>query len=157
MIFSYNLWTPLFSKKWTQFLSAPQLHTPFKKGSYFLQSWSLFVKNLHNIWYWKIKCLKITVTPYPSVLDFWKIKLEKSWRTEFLVYFELDFYCLCSLQKSILKLILKSSSSNLIFQTWFVKKYRWIGRFSHEYLASHIWCSSWLLVFSSGIFFLARS
>ena len=26
-------------------------------------------------------------------------------RTEFLVYFEPDFYCLCSLQKSILKLI----------------------------------------------------
>ena len=26
-------------------------------------------------------------------------------RTGFLVYFELDFYCLCSLQKSILKLI----------------------------------------------------
>ena len=39
----------------------------------------------------------------PSVLDFWKIKLEKSSLT---VYSELNFYCLCSLQKSILKLIL---------------------------------------------------
>ena len=28
--------------------------------------------------------------------------------TEFLVYFELDFYCLCSLQKSISKLIFAS-------------------------------------------------
>ena len=27
------------------------------------------------------------------------------WRTVFLVYFKLNFYCLCSLQKSILKLI----------------------------------------------------
>ena len=56
--------------------------------------------------------------------------------TQFLVYLELDFYCLCSPQKSILKLIFadwKSSPSNLIFQTWFFKlgfskiKYRWIG------------------------------
>ncbi len=40
-------------------------------------------------------------------------------RIGFLFYFELDFYCLCSLQNSISKLIfagLKSSSSNLIFQ-----------------------------------------
>ena len=35
--------------------------------------------------------------------NFWKIKLEKSsWWTGFLVYFELDFYCL---QKSISKLV----------------------------------------------------
>ena len=32
-------------------------------------------------------------------------------RTGFLVYFELDFYCLCSLQKSILKLIFPTWSS----------------------------------------------
>ena len=41
-----------------------------------------------------------------------------------LVYFELDLYCLCSLQKSISKLIFagkKFSSSYLIFPTWFFK------------------------------------
>jgi hypothetical protein len=32
----------------------------------------------------------------------WKNQVRQ---TGFLVYFELDFYCLCSLQKSILKLI----------------------------------------------------
>jgi hypothetical protein len=33
-------------------------------------------------------------------------------QTGFLVYFELDFYCLCSLQKSILKLILAGWKSS---------------------------------------------
>ena len=46
------------------------------------------------------------ISPCWSVLDFWKINLEKSsWQTWFLAYFELDFYFLCSLQKSISKLI----------------------------------------------------
>ena len=61
-------------------------------------------------------------TPCWSVLDFWKIYFKRQvWLTGFLVYFELDFYCLCSLQKSISKLIFagkKSSSSNLIFQKY---------------------------------------
>ena len=50
--------------------------------------------------------------PFLSVIDFWKIEFEKPSSTNwiFLVYFELDFYCLCSLQKS---------SSKKIFQTWF--------------------------------------
>ena len=40
-------------------------------------------------------------SPYPSVLDLKKIKSEKSSLTNWiLVYFELDSYCLCSLQKS---------------------------------------------------------
>ena len=53
----------------------------------------------------------------------WEIKFEKPslknqvWRTEFLVYVELDFYCLCSLQKSISKF----EFSNWIFQIWFFK------------------------------------
>ena len=48
-------------------------------------------------------------TPCWSVLDFWKIKFKKSSlrnqvkRTGFLVYFEISFCCLCSLQKSSLK------------------------------------------------------
>ena len=52
-------------------------------------------------------------------------------QTGFLVYFELDFYCLCSLQKSISKLMfagLKSSSSNFIFQTLFFKNQVQIDR-----------------------------
>ena len=37
-------------------------------------------------------------------------------RTGFLVYFKLDFYCLCSLQKSISKLILQAK--NPVRRTW---------------------------------------
>ena len=54
--------------------------------------------------------------------QFGKIKFDE---LDLLVYFELDFYCQCSLQKSILKLIFesqKSSLSNLIFTTWFFQK-----------------------------------
>ena len=41
-----------------------------------------------------------------SVLDFWKISWKNQVRrTRFLVYFELYFYCLYSLQKTIWKLI----------------------------------------------------
>ena len=79
-------------------------------------------KNQHDLKIWSSKIrifppnfkLNTCLSPYPSVLDFWKINLEKSnltnwifslFRTGFSVYFELDFYCLCSLQKSISKLI----------------------------------------------------
>ena len=49
---------------------------------------------------------------WPPV-DLYLIFEKSTWRnqvrqTGFLVYFELDFYCLCSLQKSILKLIHES-------------------------------------------------
>ena len=38
--------------------------------------------------------------------DFWKINCKNQVRrTGFLVYFKLNFYCLCSLQKSISKLV----------------------------------------------------
>jgi len=37
-----------------------------------------------------------------SEKSIWKNQVQ---RTGFLVYFKLDFYCLCSLKKSILKLI----------------------------------------------------
>ena len=45
-----------------------------------------------------------------SEKSIWKNQV---WWTGFFVYFKLDFYCLCSLQKSI--------SSNLIFPTWIFK------------------------------------
>ena len=51
----------------------------------------------------------------------WKNQVRQ---TGFLVYFKLDVYSFCSLQKLISELIfavLKSSSINLIFQTWFLK------------------------------------
>ena len=47
----------------------------------------------------------LNLTPCWSVLYFWKINLEKSSLTNWTVNFKLDFYCLCSLQKSTLKLI----------------------------------------------------
>ena len=57
-------------------------------------------------------------------------------RTGFLVYFKLDFYSLCSLQKSISKLIFAgyTGSKNPVRRTWFFQlnfskiKCRWIGR-----------------------------
>ena len=62
-----------------------------------------------------------------SVLDFWNVnlgvyyKLEKksfSKQTRFFVEFELDFYCLCSLQKSISKSNWFFNFLNLIFRNW---------------------------------------
>ena len=65
------------------------------------------------------------IRPIHLYLIFEKSSLKNQIRqTGFLVYFELDFYCLCSLQKSISKLIFESKkyiSSNLIFLTWFFK------------------------------------
>ena len=67
-----------------------------------------------------------------SVLDFWNVnlgvyyKLEKksiSNQTWFFFEFKLDFYCLCSLQKSILKSNWFFHFLNLIFWNW--KKIEW--------------------------------
>ena len=68
------------------------------------------------------------LSDYPPV-DLYLIFEKSIWKNQvrrigFFVYFELDFYSLCSLQKSIWKLIFagqKSSLSNLIFPTWFFK------------------------------------
>ena len=67
------------------------------------------------------------------MLDFWNVnlrnyyKLEKkklnSKQTWFLVEFELDFYCLCSLQKSISKSNWFFNFLNSIFRNW--KKIEW--------------------------------
>ena len=67
------------------------------------------------------------------MLDFWNVnlgvyyKLEKksiSKQTRFFVEFELDFYCLCSLQKSISKSNWFFDFLNLIFRNW-KKKIKW--------------------------------
>ena len=57
-----------------------------------------------------------------SKKSIWKNRV---WRTEFLVYFEVDFYCMCSLQKSITKIDfcrLKIQFVELDFYSWFFKK-----------------------------------
>ena len=59
-----------------------------------------------------------------SEKSIWKNQVR---RTGFLIHFELDFYCLCSLQKSILKFIFVSCS-NLIFPTWFFENLVQINR-----------------------------
>ena len=67
-----------------------------------------------------------------SEKSIWKNQL---WPTGFLVYFKLDFYCLCNLQKSILKLILNwfLKAKNPVCRTWFLQldfskiKYRSTG------------------------------
>ena len=75
-------------------------------------------------------------TPCLSPLDFWNIEYHSiffqfqtrkkksiSKQTRFFVEFELDFYCLCSLQKSISNSNWFFNFSNLIFRNW--KKIEW--------------------------------
>ena len=74
----------------------------------------------------------VNLTPYLSALDFrildfgvyFKLgKKSSSKPTWFFFEFELDFYCLCSLQKSISKSNWFFSFLNLIFWNW--KKFEW--------------------------------
>ena len=75
-------------------------------------------------------------TPCLSPLDFWNIECHSiffqfqtkkkksiSKQTRFFVKFELDFYCLCSLQKSISKSNWFFNFLNSIFRNW--KKIEW--------------------------------
>ena len=75
---------------------------------------------------------EISQSPYLSALDFrildfgvyFKLgKKSSSKPTWFFFEFELDFYCLCSLQKSISKSNWFFSFLNLIFWNW--KKFEW--------------------------------
>ena len=79
-----------------------------------------------------VSCLDHRHTPYLSALDFrildfgvyFKLgKKSSSKPTWFFFEFELDFYCLCSLQKSISKSNWFFSFLNLIFWNW--KKFEW--------------------------------
>ena len=68
-----------------------------------------FLLNERN--FYSIKLIETPEEGIPPV-DLYLIPKKSIWknqvrRTGFLDYFELDFYCLCSLQKSISKLILK--------------------------------------------------
>ena len=71
-----------------------------------LVSKSLFISCAASIFYRKIIRFGLVLPPVDLYLisekSIWKNQV---WRTGFLVYFELDFYCLCSLQKSISKSI----------------------------------------------------
>ena len=60
--------------------------------------------------YQRFKNISTVKLPVVPPVDLYLISGKSIWknqvrRTGFLVYFELDFYCLCSLQKSISKLI----------------------------------------------------
>ena len=82
------------------------------------------------IWYWKFHLEIFWENHVIPPVDLYLISEDSIWKnqvrqTGFLVYYELDFYCLCSLQKSISKLIfagLKSSWSTSIFTAWFFQK-----------------------------------
>jgi len=95
-----------------------------------------------------------------SVLDFWNVnlgvyyKLEKksiSKQTRFFVEFELDFYCLCSLQKSISKSNWFFNSLNLIFRNW--KKIKWHLIFQKSSGDRH---GDWFDIFTSFQWFLSQ-
>ena len=64
-------------------------------------------------------------SPYPSVLDFWKIKLEKSSSTNWIFktnwIFTVCVACKNQFRNWFCRLKIQFSSSNLIFQTWFFK------------------------------------
>ena len=86
---------------------------------------------------------------YQVSLDFFSISNSKKKsilkQTQFFVEFELDFYCLCSLQKSISKSNWFLNFLNLIFRNW--KKIEWHSIFQKssedrqgERLLSYILC-----------------
>ena len=117
--------------------------------------------------------------PLPPV-DLYLISEKSIWKnqvqqTGFLVYFELNFYCLCSLQKSILKLIFAGYTGsekqvrNSVCRTWFFQidfseiKYRSTeGYSSKNELILHFlkFCNEGDLIFyyvASGIFWCMQS
>ena len=90
------------------------------------------VQNINYLISSWMRMKRTPITRCLSVLDFLNVnlgvyyKLEKksiSKQTRFFVEFELDFYCLCSLQKSILKSNWFFNFLNSIFWNW--KKIEW--------------------------------
>ena len=70
-------------------------------------------------------------------LSIWTCE-QSSWKNQvrpsgFLVYFELDFYCLCSLKKSIWKLIFFRLKIQFVELDFSRIKYRWIGYLFYKY------------------------
>ena len=91
---------------------------------------------IHQIIWFRKKIKRTSLSRCLSVLDFWNVnlgvyyKLEKNGfriKLDFFFEFELDFYCLCSLQKSISKSNWFLNFLNLIFQNW--KKIEWYSIF----------------------------
>ena len=77
----------------------------YDPGGFHLQlfSWKLFEFSIDKIW---LRPLTVLDLYHLYLLTFWKIKFEKSSSTNWIFsLFEQDFYYLCSVQKSILKLI----------------------------------------------------
>ena len=63
------------------------------------QTWSL--EKVSNSIFQKSRTDGLSITSYLSVLDFWNLYFTKLiFELDFFVYFKLDFYCMCSLQKS---------------------------------------------------------
>ena len=94
-----SLLVPRTVKPWCMCLSAAQRCVLIKYCPATIQYPSC--KDAKDVW----NMYSSPHAPYPSVLDFWKIEFETFFKNQigrswFLVYFELDFYCLCSLQKS---------------------------------------------------------
>ena len=94
-----------------------------------------------------------------SVLDLWNVNLGVNYKLEknrfrikldFFFKFELDFYCLCSLQKSISKSNWFFNFLNLIFRNW--KKIEWHSIFqksSENRQGVSYWKENVLLLFLS--------
>ena len=89
-----NLWKPVMASFQIYYM----LLTKKLKKPYDQKKW--FLKGFHRIHHWQ------TIPPVDLYLisekSIWKNQV---WRTRFLICITLNFYCLCSLQKSILKLI----------------------------------------------------
>ena len=86
--------------------------------------------------------------------DLYLISEKSIWKnqfrwTGFLVYFELDFYCLCRQQKSVSKLIFagkNSSSSKLNFHTWFFKNQVQMDKANKSCIFSYV-TAAWIVCY----------
>ena len=119
-------------------------HLQFKKTRYSSPNLSMLARADISCQFKKTRCLcrhalftkqmDFRHTPYPSVLDFWKKRVWNFFRvgrTWFLVYFELDFYFLCNLQKSSskwLKIKFVKLLNTICYQIWYqILTTTWIG------------------------------
>ena len=99
----------------------------FLLDSFFSNENNLLIRNwmgISSMAFRQLRCL--------SVLDFWNVNLGVYYKIKKKINFEsnlnffefeLDFYCLCSLQKSISKSNWFFNSLDLIFRNW--KKIEW--------------------------------
>ena len=98
----------IFCHKITAYFFYSKVMTSYQEVDLLIFSWETsfkvtHAKMLHVVRTWRCeKFLRNSIkslSPCWSVLEFWNSQFEKSSLTN-LIFFELDFYCLCSLQKS---------------------------------------------------------